>query len=316
MSTKPTLETYVKSITHEAEGIVSVELRPVILADLPAFEAGAHIDLHLTPALSRSYSLSNPQHERHRYVVTVAKDECSRGGSRLIHETLRVGHKLAISDPRNNFRLAEDAAHSVFIAGGIGITPMLSMIHRLTALGRSWELHYASRTARQAAFIENFAAAANCHLCFTREEGGRRLDLAAIIRSAGGQAHFYCCGPVSMLEAFRGATASLPSENVHFEYFSGIEPPVASEGYTVELAQSKRSVVIPPGKTILDVLIALGMDVGHSCMEGVCGACETKVLEGRPDHHDLVLSEAERNSNATMMICCSGSATERLVLDL
>jgi vanillate O-demethylase ferredoxin subunit len=119
-----------------------------------------------------------------------------------------------------------------------------------------------------------------------------------------------------MLEAFRGATASLPSENVHFEYFSGIEPPVASEGYTVELARSKRSVVIPPGKTILDVLIALGMDVGHSCMEGVCGACETKVLEGRPDHHDLVLSEAERNSNATMMICCSGSATERLVLDL
>jgi len=316
MSSTPMLETYVKSITHEAEGIVSVELRPVILADLPAFEAGAHIDLHLTPTLSRSYSLSNPQHERHRYVVTVAKDECSRGGSRLIHETLRVGHKLAISDPRNNFRLAEDAAHSVFIAGGIGITPMLSMIHRLTALGRSWELHYASRTARQAAFIENFAVAANCHLCFTREKGGRRLDLAAIIGSAGGQAHFYCCGPVSMLEAFRGATASLPSENVHFEYFSGIEPPVASEGYTVELARSKRSVVIPPGKTILDVLIALGMDVGHSCMEGVCGACETKVLEGRPDHHDLVLSEAERNSNATMMICCSGSATERLVLDL
>lgn len=311
----------VKSVSWEAQGILSYDLRPFAGRELPPFTAGAHVDLLLPGGLVRSYSLVNPQVERHRYVIAVNRDGASRGGSRFIHESVRPGDTLTISAPRNNFPLAEEAEHSLLIAGGIGITPLWCMIQRLQALGRSWELYYCTRTRQGAAFLEPLQALGprvnmDLHFNFDQEPGGRMLDIAAVVASAPAHAHLYCCGPLPMLEAFERATASRAPARVHTEYFSAREAPSVAGGFTVVLARSGVEFEVPKGKTILDTLLDNGIDAPYSCLEGVCGTCEARVLEGTPDHRDLVLSKEEKESNSSMMICCSGSKTGRLVLDL
>ena len=311
----------VHSVTWEAEGILSYEFRDPAGAALPDFTAGAHIDLNLPTGLVRSYSLCNPQGERHRYVVAVQKDRASRGGSTWVHDKLRTGDIVTISPPRNNFPLAEDAAHSLLIAGGIGITPLWCMVQRLAALGRSAELIYCVRTRKEAAFrapIEAAGAAGGIKVTFNfdGEPGGKMLDVAATTAAASSETHLYCCGPLPMLDAFEAATKDLPRERVHVEYFTAKEAPAAEGGFTVVLAKTGKSFQIPPGKTILETLLDAGINVASSCLEGVCGTCETRVLEGTPDHRDVVLTESERKASKTMMICCSGSKTDRLVLDL
>jgi vanillate O-demethylase ferredoxin subunit len=310
----------VKSVTYEAERINSYELRPLTGGELPPFTAGAHIDLKLLNGMSRSYSLVNPQGERHRYVVAVAHDAASAGGSRYIHERLHAGDTLNVTPPQNDFALVEDAAHSVLIAGGIGITPIWCMVQRLVELGRSWELHYSARTHEAAAFLEPIAAlqAVNPHpvvLNFDFEPGGKPLDLKAIANRASDDAHLYCCGPTGMLEAFERATENRPRERVHVEYFSSKEAPAKGGGYTVVLAKSNVRVFVNEGESILDALRGAGVDAPFSCTEGVCGSCEMRVLEGVPDHRDMVLTDAERAANKSMMICCSGAKSELLVLD-
>jgi vanillate O-demethylase ferredoxin subunit len=312
----PTIDVRVKSITYEAEDVISLDLRPVGGGTLPPFTAGAHIELHLRNGLPRNYSLANPRRERHRYCVTIQKDPASRGGSRFIHEQVRAGDILTISPPRNNFALVEDAANSVLIAGGIGITPICCMVRRLAELGRPWHLFYAVRSRAKAAFLEELLALGQVHAHFDDESGGNFLDLAAIVRDAAPGTHFYCCGPLPMLAAFEQATAAVPAEQVHVEYFSAKQPVDASGGFDVVLARSGRTVFVPEHSTILDALLAAGVEPAYSCLEGVCGTCETKVLEGIPDHRDVVLTAQERASNRTMMICCSGSKSPRLVLDL
>lgn len=322
MSPTETLQLRVKSTTWEAEGILSYELRPEPpLRELPAFTAGAHIDLHLTNGLIRSYSLLNAPHERHRYVIGVNKDPQSRGGSRYMHETLRAGDTITVTPPRNNFPLDESAPLTVFIAGGIGITPIHGMIERLCALGRPWRLHYAARTRKQAAFVDALEAlhgknGAEVHVTFDREPGARMLNIAAIAQALPEGAHIYCCGPLPMLEAFEAATQALPPAHVHREYFAAREAAATDGGFTVQLARSGQTLEVPAGKTILDCLLGAGIEPPYSCREGVCGTCEVRVLEGMPDHRDLVLSEAERATNQRMMICCSGARSARLVLDL
>jgi vanillate O-demethylase ferredoxin subunit len=311
------IEVRVKSITYEAEDIISLDLRPVAARTLPPFTAGSHIELHLRNGLSRSYSLMNPQHERHRYCVAVQNDPAGRGGSRFIHEAVRAGEIIRIGPPRNNFALIEAAPVSVLIAGGIGITPIWCMLQRLAGLGRPWQLHYAVRSRRRAAFLDAIPALnGNVHLHFDDESGGAFIDLDAVVQRAAAGSHLYCCGPLPMLAAFERATAGLPPETVHVEYFAAKEPVDASGGFDVVLARSGRTVFVPEHSTILDALLAAGVTVEHSCLEGVCGTCETKVLEGVPDHRDVVLSAQERAGNRTMMICCSGSKSGRLVLDL
>jgi vanillate O-demethylase ferredoxin subunit len=314
--TEGLMQVRVKRINYEAESINSYELVLPAGGDLAPFTAGSHIDLHLPNGMIRSYSLVNDPSERHRYVIAINKDAASRGGSRHIHEILRAGDLITISPPKSNFDLQESAAHTVLIAGGIGITPLLAMIRRLNALGRSCKLHYAARTRAAAAFLDELKTLGPSLHLHVDEEAGRVLDIPAIVRNAPDGAHLYCCGPVPMLEAFEAATADRPSTQVHVEYFTAKEKPAVEGGFQVKLARSNHTITVEPGKTILNALLDAGIAVNYACTEGVCGTCETRVIEGIPDHRDLFLGKEEQAANTTMMICCSGSKSSTLVLDL
>jgi tetrachlorobenzoquinone reductase len=310
-----TLRVRVTAVVWEAEDIKLFELLAMDGEALPPFSAGAHLDLHLPAGLVRSYSLVNAETERHRYVIGVSRDRASRGGSRWLHDTVHAGDIITIGAPRNNFRLDETAPSSVLIAGGIGITPIMSMIKRLAALGTPWELHYGARTRQAAGFLDELAAfPGRVHLRFENEAG--LLDLPAIVAGAPTGSHFYGCGPRGMLAAFEAATGALPAARVHLEYFTAREAAATAGGFAVELARSGRIVAVPAGKSILDALSDAGIAVAHACLQGICGTCETAVVSGIPDHRDAILSDAERAANKTMMICCSGATSEKLVLDL
>ncbi|MHC2336917.1 PDR/VanB family oxidoreductase [Bradyrhizobium sp. USDA 4454] len=315
-----TQQVLVKRICLEAERINSYELIARTGTELVPFTAGSHIDLHLPNGMLRSYSLVNDQRERHRYVIAVNNDAESRGGSSFVHDTVRVGDIMTISKPSNNFVLHEDAEHSILIAGGIGITPLLSMIRRLEALGRSWELFYAARTRAAAAFLDELATfrsdRSKVQVDFDDERAGRLFDLSAIVSGAPAHVHLYCCGPVPMLEAFEAAAAGRPADHVHVEYFKAREAPAVEGGFDVRLARSNRTIAVESGKTILDALLDAGVAANYACTEGVCGTCETRVLEGIPDHRDQFLSKEEQATNQSVMICCSGARSRTLVLDL
>ena len=315
-----TMQVFVHTLRYEAEGIISIDLRSPQRQDLPAFEAGSHIDCYLPNGMVRSYSLLNDCSERHRYVLGVLKDSKSRGGSKAMHEQLRVGMRLDISSPRNNFALHEEAVHSVLVAGGIGITPILCMAKRLQTLGKSFEVLYFARSRMHAAFVEDVEAlGANVHFHFDDVQGGPP-DLKALLaaRHASGT-HYYACGPAVMLDAFEASCQSLGYVNAHIERFAAVEVAASSDAqqrYTVELKRSGKVIEITPALSLLAALQEAKADFMTSCEEGICGSCETRVLEGIPDHRDSVLSPAEQAENRVMMVCVSGCKSERLVLDL
>ena len=203
----------------------------------------------------------------------------------------------------------------MLIAGGIGIAPMLPMIARLDALGASWELHYAWRAGEVPFERDLRRHAGRVTLAIRDAPGYRRLEVERLVAEAHTESTFYCCGPEAMLESFRHATAALPESRVHVEHFAAAEPVAADGGYVVVLARSGREIAVAPGQTILEALLDQGIETPHSCQQGICGACETGVISGTPDHRDGILSPSERAANKTMMICCSGSAGPRLVLD-
>ena len=305
------------AIAYAAEGTNTYEFQSLDGSPLPLYEPGAHIGLHLPNGIARDYSLTRPYKTGEGYLVGVKRDAASKGGSRYIHDNLRVGQILDIDGPKNNFPLHAGDAPAVLIAGGIGVTPIWCMAQRLKAQGRAFAVHYAARTRDEAAFLGEMAVlGTSLQVHIDAEQGGKFLDVGAIVRASPPNAHIYCCGPLPMLEAFEKAMEALPIERKHVEYFSSPNAPAVEGGYTVVLARSGREVPIKPGITILETLRALGMQVPASCEQGVCGTCETKVIEGRPDHRDILLSPQEKASNKTMMICCSGSLDARLVLDL
>lgn len=310
------IEVCVTAVIAETDAIRRIELQPMA-GLLPAFTAGSHIDLHLPIGLSRSYSLLNCQEERHRYVIGVSLEPQSRGGSRYIHEQLTIGGRLGISPPRNLFPLEEGGPMSVLIGGGIGVTPMLSMARRLDALQRPWHLHYCCRTRSAAAFLGDLAPHGAHVEVRLDDENPAFLDIGALMRAAP-HAHFYCCGPRPMMAAFEAAAkeADLCSSQKHVEYFQAPGDIESQGGFHVELARSGKALFIPPGKTVLETLKTAGVLTTFSCEAGICGECQVKVLDGIPDHRDAVLSDAERAANKSMMICCSGSKSKKLVLDL
>jgi ferredoxin-NADP reductase len=318
MSASQSLTMRVQAMRFEARGVVSIELRDPSGATLPEFSPGAHIDLHRANGLVRSYSLCGAPEARDRYTVGVLQDRNSRGGSRFVHEQLRVGSTLTVATPRNHFALDEDAAHTVLVAGGIGVTPIVCMARRLAELGRAFTLVYCARSREEAAFVDTLSAYGDAVRFHFDDEQGAPPDLQAMLAGQEAGTHFYCCGPGPMLNAFEAACAAHGYANVHIERFAADPATEAvQEGeYSVTLQRTGANVRVPSGKSLLDALLEAGVAMEYSCREGVCGSCETAVLDGCPDHRDSVLSNSERAANNTMMVCVSGCKGQRLVLDL
>jgi tetrachlorobenzoquinone reductase len=310
------IEVRLTAIRYAARDTNLFELSRLDGEPLPPYEPGAHIDLHLPNGLIRQYSLIEAAPDPARYTVGIKRDPASRGGSRYIHDELRVGRTLKISAPRNNFPLGESAATIVLLAGGIGITPIWCMVQRLAERGGPWRLYYACRSRADMAFRDALSAMPEAHLHFDDENAGKPLDIAAVVADMPKDAHLYCCGPTPMLNAFESATAGWPREQIHVEYFTAKQEPAKAGGFVVELKRSGQEFVIPAGKSILQVLLDAGVDVDYSCELGICGACEQRVLSGIPEHRDAILTEEEQASNTKVMICCAGCKSERLVLDL
>tara|TARA_A100001391_G_scaffold205405_2_gene205830 strand:- start:21340 stop:22326 length:987 start_codon:yes stop_codon:yes gene_type:complete len=315
----PPLTMRVARIELVAETVRAIELVSANGTPLPVFTAGAHINLKLPGDLSRSYSLTNGPEITDRYIVAVNRDPASRGGSAYIAEKLAVGDMLTVDPPHNTFPLVEDAELSAFFAGGIGITPVFAMIQCLEALGREWKLFYAARNRACAAFVDELErldakAPGRVHFHFD-DEAGKVMPLLKLAVGIPKAAHVYCCGPARMIETFKASAGWRPEENVHVEHFAGTNARPTTD-FTVVLKRQGREFFVPAGESIMDVLEANGVAVAHSCREGVCGTCETVVIEGDCDHKDNVLSRREKDSNGLIMICCSGAKSDRLVLDL
>jgi tetrachlorobenzoquinone reductase len=293
------------------------ELRPISEDLLPAFTAGAHVDLFLPNGLIRQYSIASDPEDRSRYILGIKRDASGRGGSRFVHESIRAGTIVPTSPPRSTFSFVEDGKPAVFIAGGIGVTPFLSMAQRATRIDLNWKLYAAVRMRAELPILSPVRSLGERIATHVDDEhDGRPIDLAAIVRSVTPDTHLYCCGPAPMLEAFEQETASRESKYNHIERFTNHAPAGAVSGYTVHLARSGLTVRIESGQTIVEALRNEGIQVTTSCEQGVCGSCETRIVAGRPDHHDVILTDDEKASNKTMMICCSGSLDDVLVLDL
>lgn len=301
------------AIRYVGSGVNLYELTPLDGRATDHRGPGTHIDLEIADGCLRQYSLAELRDDA--WVVAVQLERCSRGGSIHLHERARVGDQFRVGAARNQFPLNESAAHSVFIAGGIGITPMLPMLARLQSLGASWELHYAWRAGRVPFERELRCYGEKVSFAIRDAPGYRRIEIDRLVENAGTGSTFYCCGPETMMLAFQRATFGLPDAQVLSEHFAPVAPVADEGGFVVALARLGREIAVSPGQTILDALLSAGIDAPHSCQQGICGACETEVLQGLPDHRDGILSPGERAANKTMMICCSGSFSPRLVLD-
>lgn len=313
------LKLTVSAVRAEARDVLHVELRDPTGAALPPFTAGAHIDLQLGERLSRSYSLCNDPRETDRYCLGIGLARASRGGSRLIHDTLRVGQPLVTSLPRNHFALADGPGERVFIAGGIGITPIMAMIRTSLAAGHPWRLHYCTRNRVRTAFYEELMALGpeRVHFHFDDERQGRMFDAAAALRGLPADAQVYTCGPEPLMKAVAAAGAGRPPESLHFEWFTaaaGDAP--AAQSFRVRLARSGVEFEVPPARSLLDVLEEHGCCVPYACREGTCGTCLTGVLAGDCEHRDTVLSASERAAQRSMLVCVSRGRSPLIELDL
>jgi vanillate O-demethylase ferredoxin subunit len=313
------LTVLVSDVCAEAKDVITLELRAIGGGELPAFTPGAHLDLHLPNGLVRNYSLTNDWRERGRYVVGVGRAADSRGGSSYIHSNIRAGLQIKISAPRNNFPLDEDSASFLFIAGGIGITPIMAMVRWCVAKQKSWRLIYAARSRQRTAFYEELCAIGAGRVQFHfDDECGQVFDAAVAISSWSEGETVYCCGPAPLMEAVKELTANLPSGTAQFEWFTVPEADEEqqSSSFTVRLERSGVEFEVPEQKSILEVLEEHGFEIPFSCREGLCGTCITNVCAGEPDHRDYVLSDEERESGKMMTICCSRSKSPILALDL
>ncbi|WP_136661562.1 Rieske 2Fe-2S domain-containing protein [Nitratireductor sp. XY-223] len=301
-----------------AEGIVSLRLE-ALKGPLPTFQPGAHIDVHLQNGLVRQYSLTNGPGETDHYTIGVKREPDSRGGSVAIHDGVAKGDVLAISAPRNNFPLRRDATHTVFVAGGIGVTPLLSMARTLNSQGLGFEFHYFVQSGAHVAFNQAFGEMGDAVTIHEGLSPGETGDtLRDVLKSPGRARHVYICGPGPMLEATRqiAADAGWADEAIHFEYFKNTTERDDSSSFEIDLARSAMTLTVPSGKTILDVLREAGINMSSSCEQGACGTCRCGVIEGEILHQDVYLSPKEKAEGKSIMTCVSRAASDRLILDI
>ncbi len=319
------LDVRVAKKSEEAPGIHSFELVDPRGGVLPAFSAGAHIDVHGPTGFVRQYSLCNHPAERTRYLIAVLRDPQSRGGSAAMHEQVQPGDTLRISTPRNLFPLAPEAPHSLLLAGGIGITPILCMAEHLADGGSSFEMHYFARSRERAAFQQRIAQSGfhqQVAFHFDDEPVTTRQSLPALLASQRAGTHLYVCGPRGFLEAVLGAARARqwPEALLHYEYFGAAAVNAAGStkdtAFEVKLASSGLICTVAAGQTVVAALAARGVEIPVSCEQGICGTCLTRVLSGKPDHRDQFLTPEEHAANDQFLPCCSRASGPLLVLDL
>ncbi|GGG27042.1 ferredoxin [Rhodococcoides trifolii] len=308
----------VKTITVEVlarRGVADnvVELTIGGRGRLPEWTPGSHIDLHLPGGLIRQYSLCGDSHDLDTYRIAVLRESRGRGGSVHLHDTVSVGSVLAISGPRNHFEL-ESAAKYVFIAGGIGITPLLPMINAVNDRGGDWTLDYCGRTRSTMAYADRLADDSRVRIASA--DNGRRLDVRHLLAEPDPGTAVYCCGPKSLLDAVDKESAAWPEGAIHTERFTPKDVDLPTSSFDVRLARSDLSLHVPAERALIDVLEDAGVVVPASCREGTCGTCETIVLDGTPQHRDSVLTQAEQDAGDSMMVCVSRSCEAPLLLDL
>ena len=303
----------VQDVSHRAADVRSFVLAEPTGVPLPGWTPGAHVDVRTGDGLVRQYSLCGSPDDRTTYRIAVLREPVSRGGSAWLHDSVGEGDVLEVSPPRNNFGLA-DAPSYLFVAGGIGITPMLPMIAEVDGRGADWRLYYGGRTRTAMAFLDELADYGPRVHVLPQDRHGL-LPLADILASADPAAAVHACGPSPMLDAVERV---LPDGlTLHVERFTPrADIAGATSSFEVQLASTGAVVPIGADQSIVDVLRTAGVDVPTSCREGTCGSCETTVLDGEVEHRDSVLSEAERAAGRTMMLCVSRARAPRLVLDL
>ncbi len=307
----------VTDVRCEARDVMLLELRNTTGQELPPFTAGAHLEVYLPGNLIRHYSICNDPTERDRYCIGVGLAKDSRGGSRLIHQSIRVGVTLQTSTPRNNFPFEEKADDFVFIAGGIGVTPIMAMIRTCVRLGKKWQLFYCARNRQRMAFYEELKALApeRCHMHFDDEQQGF-FDPLQTLSSISPTTHVYCCGPDPLMKSVDAAATGHDPAHVHFEWFTATEIDTSADQPFTVILRSGKSFEVPAGRSILEELEACGEGVPYSCREGLCSTCKTGLLDGIPEHRDHVLSAAEREANKHIIICVSRAKSSTLHLDL
>ena len=312
----------VERIRQEALDIKSFELVRVDGGSLPGFAPGSHVDVHIEQGLVRQYSLCSGSDETARYRIAVKNESGSRGGSRAMHEHVKEGDVIQISAPRNNFSLVSGAAHHLLVAGGIGVTPLLSMARHLQAERASFDFQYFSRSIQHTAFHDLISGSDLGHRTvfhYALEPEAVRSYLRRLLWRRREGAHLYLCGPRPFMDLVEAtAAATWPPEAVHLEYFSADPASLAgaSDEFRVRLARRNCEYLVPAGKSIVDALADHGVCIETSCEQGVCGTCLTGVLGGTPDHRDVFLTEEERAAGGKILPCVSRARSEVLVLDL
>jgi vanillate O-demethylase ferredoxin subunit len=315
---KLTLDVRVAQVRREAEDIVSIELVDPAGEALPAFEAGAHVDVHVPGGLLRQYSLCNDPVERHRYVIAVLREPEGRGGSAALHQ-IREGETLTISHPRNHFPLAGREARShLLLAGGIGVTPMMAMLASLNARGSDYRMHYCTRSPERTVFLDRLTPDIQAGRVILHHDGGdpsKGLDIAILLATYEPGTHLYYCGPPGFMTAVKNAVGAWPPHTVHFEYFTAPEhEPLENAPFQIKIESTGQVFEVSAEDSIVDVLRAHGFAIDTDCREGYCGTCITRYVGGSPEHRDTVLSEKERKNY--VMICCARAQESPLVLDL
>ena len=300
----------------ETDLVCVFRFRAEVDGPLPGYESGAHIEFDLGKLGTRAYSLIDWPDGSDVYTVAVQREVDGEGGSRAMHG-MEIGQTISVSEPKNDFPLDKSAPHTLLLAGGIGITPLISMATQLKAEGRTFELHFSARTASRMAFAEELKAAfgETVHLYF---DDTTPLDLTELMQAQAVGTHVYICGPKGMIDAARTAAsnAGIPADAVHVELFSSPDAQAGDTSFEVEIHDTGQVVSVASDQTIIEALEEAGLDVMYDCQRGDCGICQTDVISGTPDHRDVVLSDAEKASGKVMQICVSRAKSARLVLDI
>ncbi|HEX5533978.1 MAG TPA: PDR/VanB family oxidoreductase [Actinomycetales bacterium] len=314
------LQLQVRSLAVAADRVLTIELQAPGREDLPEWQPGAHVDVILRDGLVRQYSLCGDPADRRRWRLGVLREDVGRGGSEYVHAVLRPGDMVQVRGPRNHFPLVP-AEHYLFIAGGIGITPILPMVAEVHRRGASYRLVYGGRSRSSMAFLEELERYGDNVTLVPQDELGLP-DIGGLIASAPAGTNVYCCGPEPLIAAVERETQALPAGALHRERFAAAptdpdaEPQPAGEAFEVELASSGEVLTVHPDQSVLEALEEAGVPILSSCREGICGTCETGVISGKPDHRDSLLSDEEKEESATMLVCVSRACGPRLVLDL